>query len=146
MAGSNSTALSGWLATAFPNLYGAGAGSNDLAGQPNFEVAAFFKTQFSLPGSNVEAQVLATALNVYATTLSLGGTTGQAYGFTVSVDGLGADSFNVGADGAAFGVAKKDHAERVRAAEGGQPAGSVWLALQRRPDPSEDRPTTFSTP
>ncbi len=70
-------------------------------------MAAFYKTQFALPGSNVEAQVLATALNVYATTLSLGGTIGQAYGFTVSADGLGADSFNVGAAGAAFGVAKK---------------------------------------
>jgi hypothetical protein len=105
--GSNATALSGWLAGAFPNLYGAGAGSNDLAGQTNSQVAAFYKTQFALPGSNVEAQVLATALNVYATTLSLGGTIGQGYGFTVSVDGLGADSFNVGAGGAAFGVAKK---------------------------------------
>jgi hypothetical protein len=105
--GLGASALSGWLATTFPNLYGAGAGSNDLAGQFNSKVAAFFKTQSALPGSNVEAQVLATALNVYATTLSLGGTIAQAYGFTVSVDGLGADSFNVGADGTAFGVAKK---------------------------------------
>lgn len=51
--------------------------------------------------------MLVTALNVYATTLSLGGTIGQGYGFTISADGLGADSFNVGAGGAAFGVAKK---------------------------------------
>jgi hypothetical protein len=51
--------------------------------------------------------VLATALNVYATTQSLGGPAGQAYGFTVTATGLGADSFNVGADGAAFGVANK---------------------------------------
>jgi hypothetical protein len=66
-------------------------------------VAAFYQSQFALPGS-LEAQVLATALNVYATTLSLGGTAGQAYGFTVSADGLGAYSYGVGADGAAFGV------------------------------------------
>jgi hypothetical protein len=66
-------------------------------------VAAFYQTQF-VSGS-LEAQVLATALNIYATTLSLGGTLGQAYGFTVTADGLGAYSFNVGADGAAFGVA-----------------------------------------
>jgi hypothetical protein len=39
-----------------------------------------------------------------ATTQSLGGTAGQAHGFTVTATGLGADSFNVGADGAAFGV------------------------------------------
>jgi hypothetical protein len=105
--GSTATALSGWLAGAFPNLYGANAGNNDLAGQFNSQVVAFFKSQAALPGSNVEAQVLATALNAYATTLSLGGTIGQAYGFNVSADGLGADSFNVGADSAAFGVAKK---------------------------------------
>src|SRR5262249_49388101 len=60
---------------------------------------------FALPGSNLEAEVLATALNVYATTQSLGGSIGQAYGFHVTATGLGADSFNVGADGAAFGVA-----------------------------------------
>ena len=60
-----------------------------------------------MAGSGVEAEVLATALNVYATTQSLGGTTAQAYGFTVSAAGLGPDSFNVGADGQAFGVAKK---------------------------------------
>ena len=46
-------------------------------------------------------------MNIYATTQSLGGTAGQAYGFAVTATGLGADSFNVGADGAAFGVANK---------------------------------------
>jgi hypothetical protein len=105
--GSSATALSNWLATSFGNLYGAAAGVNDLTGETNSQVAAFYKAQYALSGSNVQRQVLATALNVYATTLSLGGTIGQSYGFTVSADGLGADSFNVGADGAAFGVAKK---------------------------------------
>jgi hypothetical protein len=102
--GAASTALSGWLATNFGNLYGAGAGANNLTGFSNAQVAAFFQSQFALPGS-LEAQVLATALNVYATTLSLGGTVGQAYGFSVSADGLGAYTFNVGSDGAAFGAA-----------------------------------------
>lgn len=69
-------------------------------------MAAYYQSQFALTGS-LEPKVLATALNVYATTLSLGGTSGQAYGFTVTAAGLGADSFNVGADGAAFGVAKQ---------------------------------------
>ena len=45
------------------------------------------------------------ALNVYATTSSLGGTVGQSYGFFVSATGLGARSFNVLRMGAAFGVA-----------------------------------------
>jgi hypothetical protein len=102
--GSTSTGLSAWLATSFANLYGNNAGANNLTGFTNAQVAAFYQSQFALPGS-LEAQVLATALNIYATTLSLGGTVGQAYGFTVSADGLGADSYNVGADGAAFGVA-----------------------------------------
>jgi hypothetical protein len=103
--GPNSTALSAWLATNFANLYGAKAGANNLTGFTNAQVAAFYQSQFALPGSNLEARVLATALDIYATTLSLGGTLGQAYGFTVSAVGLGAYSYNVGADGAAFGVA-----------------------------------------
>jgi hypothetical protein len=68
-----------------------------LGGISNAQVAAFCQSQFALSGSNLEAEVLATALNVYATTQSLGGTIGQAYGFTVTATGLGADSFNVGA-------------------------------------------------
>jgi hypothetical protein len=98
--GPYATALSTWLATNFANLYGDAPG----AGSPNVAVAEWYQRLFALPGS-LEAEVLATALNIYATTLSLGGTLGQAYGFTVSADGLGAYSFNVGADGAAFGVA-----------------------------------------
>jgi hypothetical protein len=102
--GSSSTALSAWLAAAFANLYGAGAGANNLTGRTNAQVAAFYLTQYILPGPKVEAEVLATALNVYATTASLGGNAGAAYGFTISATGLGARSFNVGADGAAVGV------------------------------------------
>jgi hypothetical protein len=50
--------------------------------------------------------VLGTALNVYATTDSLGGTTAQQYGFKgITAYGLGAADFNVGPDGQAFGVA-----------------------------------------
>jgi hypothetical protein len=103
--GSTATALSAWLATSFPNLYGVN-GSN-LFGDTNAQVASYYQYLFSLPSPTVEAQVLATALNVYATTQSLGGTAGQAYGFTITATGLGADSYNVGSDGAAFGVPNK---------------------------------------
>jgi hypothetical protein len=96
--GPDSTALSSWLVTNFANLYGY------LAGYTNAQVALYYQDLFAQPGS-LEAQVLATALNIYATTESLGGTVGRAYGFTVTATGLGADSFNVGADGTAFGVA-----------------------------------------
>src|SRR5439155_21363531 len=88
-----------------PNLYGAGAGSHNLTGMTNAQVAAFYQGLFNLSRPKLDAEVLATALNVYATTLSLSGTVAQAYGFTVNAYGLGADSFNVGANGPAFGVA-----------------------------------------
>jgi hypothetical protein len=69
-------------------------------------VAAYFDALFSLGGTKVQAQVLAVALNVYATTSSLGGNAqAAADGFAVSATGLGALSYNVGMDGAAFGVA-----------------------------------------
>ncbi|HZU34994.1 MAG TPA: hypothetical protein VFA18_03755, partial [Gemmataceae bacterium] len=103
--GPTSTALSTWLATTFPNLFGASAGANNLTGKTNAQVAAFIKSLVQHDRPTLEADVLATALNVYATTLSLGGTAGKAYGFDVSANGLGADSFNVRDEGAAFGVA-----------------------------------------
>jgi hypothetical protein len=103
--GPDATALSSWLAAAFPNLYGNDAVFINLTSVSNAQVAAFYQSQFAQPGSSLGAELLATALNVYATTQSLGGTIGQTYGFTVTATGLGAASFNVGGDGAAFGVA-----------------------------------------
>ncbi len=103
--GSSATALADWLAATFVNLYGSGAGSHDLAGQTNAQVAAFFQNLYGQGGQRVDAEVLATALNLYATTLSLGGTAARADGFKVNADGLGAYSDNVRASGAAFGVA-----------------------------------------
>jgi hypothetical protein len=99
--GPDATALGTWLATSFPNLYGG------IYGWSNQSVAGYYQNLFDQSGSNAQANVLATALNVYATTQSLGGTAGQAYGFIVTATGLGADSFNIGADGAAFGVPNK---------------------------------------
>jgi hypothetical protein len=101
--GPTATALGNWLAATFPNLYGPGAGANGLAGKSNAQVAAYVQSLFNLGGT--QAQVLAVALNVYATTTSLGSNAGAAYGFTVSASGLGARSFSVGKDGAAFGLA-----------------------------------------
>jgi hypothetical protein len=109
--------LANWLAMTFPNLYGSSTGTNNLTNQNNAQVATYFQTLFSqsakATGTKTEvlaAQAavdwLATALSVYATTTSLGGNAGAAGdGFSVSATGLGADSFNVGSDGAAFGVA-----------------------------------------
>jgi hypothetical protein len=96
--------LADWLATTFPNLYGSGAGSNNLSGDTNAQVASFYLAKVNQSGSKAEAQVLAEALNVFATSSLLGGSAAKSYGFTVSTTGLGALSYSVGQDGAAFGV------------------------------------------
>src|SRR5262249_49967241 len=103
--GSTATALAPRPAPPLPHPYRASAGANNLTGKTNAQVAAFYLSQFALSGPKVQAQALATALNVHATTTSLGGNAGVAYGFSVSATGLGARSFNVGQDGAPFGVA-----------------------------------------
>jgi hypothetical protein len=71
--GANDTALSTWLATNFANLYGVNAGANNLTGFTNAQVASFYQTLFNETGPKLDAFVLATALDVYATTASLGG-------------------------------------------------------------------------
>ena len=67
----------------------------------SWTVAAFYETLYQLPAPRADAQTLATALDVYATTTSLGGSAALAYGFSVTPSGLGALSVSVGADGAA---------------------------------------------
>jgi hypothetical protein len=69
-------------------------------------VAALFQKDFVLQGIKLDAQVLATALAVYATNATLDSTGVAAqYGFKVTTYGLGADTVNVGSNGAAFGAA-----------------------------------------
>jgi uncharacterized delta-60 repeat protein len=100
------TSLANWLAATLPHMFGVYAGSNNLAGQSNAYVAALFQQDFVLKGVKLDAQVLATALNVYATNATLDSTKVAApYGFTVSGDGLGAAAVSIGGDGDAFGVA-----------------------------------------
>ncbi|HZY90496.1 MAG TPA: Ig-like domain repeat protein, partial [Gemmataceae bacterium] len=97
--------LGDWLAATFKNLYGANSGNN-LAGQGNAYVAALFQQDFLQKGPKLDAQVLATALSVYATNATLDNTQVAArYGFKVSGGGVGTAAVNVGCSGAAFGVA-----------------------------------------
>src|SRR5262249_50087430 len=111
--GPTATQLGNWLAATFPNMYGADAGANNLAGKTNAEVAAFYKTLFARTAHNaggggspkMDAQVFATALAVYVTNQTRAGTTASAYGFQVTENGVGVRTFNVGSNGAAFGVA-----------------------------------------
>jgi hypothetical protein len=100
--GPNATGLANWLALSYPNLYGAQAGAHNLFGKTNTQMASFYRPLLPL---SIDAEVLAMAFNVYASTLSLGGTAAQAYRFTVTARGLGASCINVGGSGAVFGVA-----------------------------------------
>jgi hypothetical protein len=113
--GSSATQLGSWLAATFPNMYGADAGPNNLAGKTNAEVAGFYTTLFKRNGQTspggppkLDAQVFATTLAVYVTNQTLAGTTAASYGFQVTANGLGYTLFNVGNNGAAFGVANGD--------------------------------------
>ena len=110
--GPTATQLGNWLAATFPNMYGATAGANNLAGMTNEQVAGMFTSLFKRNATTapagppkLDAQVLATAFAVYVTNQSLAGTTASAYGFTVTANGVGAATVNVGENGAAFGVA-----------------------------------------
>lgn len=103
--GPSATQLGNWLATTFPNLFGANAGANNLAGKTNAEVAAVFQRLFVAKGMKLEAQVMATALAVYVTNQTLAGTVAADYGFVVTHDGVGIATVNVGTRGAAVGQA-----------------------------------------
>src|SRR5262249_57981823 len=82
------------------------AGANNLTGKSNAFVAALFQQDFVLQGPKLDAQVLATALSVYATNATLDATQVAAqYGFTVSGNGVGTATINVASNGDAFGVA-----------------------------------------
>jgi hypothetical protein len=103
--GGNSTRLGDWLAATLPHIFGDYAGGNSLAGKTNDAVAAAYRDRFALKGVKLDAQLMATALAVYATSSSLGGPWAAAYGFKVTQYGLGYSTYNVGANAAAFGVA-----------------------------------------
>ncbi|MBY0455781.1 MAG: hypothetical protein K2V38_00430, partial [Gemmataceae bacterium] len=97
--------LGNWLATNFPRIYGSWCGANNLSGKTNAQVAAYFQTLFNRTGQKLEAQVLATALAAFVTSSNLaGGTYAAKYGFNVSAGGVSGDAYNVGSNGAAFGV------------------------------------------
>lgn len=101
---SNSPALGNWLATNFPCMLGS------LAGDSDAQVAAAFETAFGNVGGtagNDNCQFFAAALACYFTSTTLDGTNPEPvkFGFNQSSGGTGGHTFNVGSDGAEFGVA-----------------------------------------
>ena len=105
--------LANWLAATYPRLFGASAGANNLTNKANQDVVNLFLRLFNTPvnGMKLDAQILAVALAVYATTDALGGLTKPAdgtnlsasYGFTHTAGGLGNRTYDVTTNGAAFG-------------------------------------------
>ena len=103
--GQNSTVLGNWLAENYPALYGATAGSADnLTGKSNRDVASYYIKLLGKSSPKLQAQIMATALNVYVTDIDLGGTAGARYRFNISSLGTGVKSFNVGPYGSAIGL------------------------------------------
>ena len=107
--------LGDWLAATLPNLYGVNAGANDLTGLSNTEVAALYKARFkahvkardrtTIEGpAKVDCQVMATAFAVYVTNENLAGTGAEAFGFMVTIGGVGVALWDVGDAGVVFGV------------------------------------------
>jgi hypothetical protein len=100
---SNSPALGNWLASTFPCMLGS------LSGKSDAQVAAAFETDFGSVGGlqgNDTAQFFACALACYFTSTTLDGTNPEPgkFGFNQSPGGTGSHTFNVGNNGAAFGV------------------------------------------
>lgn len=103
---SKATALGNWLALNFSNLFGnASDPVGNLAGKTNAQIAALYA---NLPnnGDTNYIQAFAVALGIYADTSSLSGTSRLAaeYGFKVTIAGFATATYNVGNNGAAFGV------------------------------------------
>jgi hypothetical protein len=114
---SSSTALGNWLASNFPHLFGASNpyGGINLAGKTNAQVASTYLglwTPSGLP-KNTYVQAFAVALGLYADTTGLGGASlianGLASQFGFVVTPTGAGTFNIGNNGAPFGVANNSN-------------------------------------
>jgi hypothetical protein len=111
--GSTATQLGNWLATTFPNLFGTSNPytGTSLAGLTNAQIYTVY-SNLSTAGvqANTYIQAFAVALGIYADTTSLGGQSlinnglAAKYGFKVTSAGGGNATFNIGNNGAAFGV------------------------------------------
>jgi hypothetical protein len=91
----NSKQLGNWLAATFPNMYGANAGSKNLAGKTNEQVYSAFASRAGSNSMRLDAQVMALALSVYVTSSELAGNVAASYGFRVSQYGVGARSISI---------------------------------------------------
>src|SRR5262249_11484814 len=100
--------LGSWLASNYNKLFG------NLANATGAQVATYFETVVKASASgviyNTYAQALTTALAVYVTGPGYNATA-ASYGFKKAFGGLGLGDvyYNVGSNGASFGVAKNSY-------------------------------------
>jgi hypothetical protein len=140
---SGGKSLANYLATTYSALYGTSAGSMNLTNKTNAQVAALFQSLYADPSRQADAQLMATALSVFATTNSLNTnstarTKATNAGFVLSTNGAGAASYNVGAFGAAFGLTNNTSTTisdllaraNARAVSGAINGGNASLATQ----------------
>ena len=107
---SSSTQAAQWLATTFPNLYGAGCGTHSLV---NSNGTCFTDNQVESAYSKFsgnDQQVLSAALSVYCSSIDFAGASATNYakspvGLNTSGWGSGMDTCSVGNYGSSFGVA-----------------------------------------
>jgi uncharacterized repeat protein (TIGR01451 family) len=102
--GSNATTLGNWLANNYANLYGKTCGGNNLTGKSNSAIFQLLQNLCNCSSTQCNAQVLACAINTYATDTTLCGTAAASYGFNVSSTGCGNKDFNVWVYGQAAGA------------------------------------------
>lgn len=96
--GPTATNLATFLNNTYPNLFGC------YFLHTNQDVANLFLTFFNQTGQKLQAQILGAALATYVTDSTLAGNNAASFGFKVSPSGTGQATFNVGSNGAAFGV------------------------------------------
>jgi hypothetical protein len=107
---STAMTLGQWLNSNFGNLFAASqtnAQTNAQVAAANAQVAADFQTAFRVLGlqGNTYVKAFSVALSCYASTMGLGfDSTAAQVGFICTLDGLGNQTYNIGNNGAAFGV------------------------------------------
>jgi SdrD B-like domain/Carboxypeptidase regulatory-like domain len=107
--GSGSTCLSSWLAQNYSNLYGSGAGCDNLWGQSNSSVAGFCQSVEAQYGcESLEYQTLSTAIDEYASCSSLGGQIACNAGFETSWCGISSQEENTSGSCGAFGTSNSN--------------------------------------
>ena len=156
MSGAGHSQLGDSLATTFPSMYGADAGAHGLSQLTNTEVADFYSglfrcekketVQLGLGGPvRTDAQVFAAALAVYVTNSILAGNTVTDYGFLITANGVGNSTFNVGDNGAVFGVSDGSEVAvlDLLLATDGRAVDGVLYDFDGEPD--DDRETLFRT-